>query len=401
MPILTGYNAFQGLHWETGSVRNYFEFTGVKAPHTGRPYSEALLMGVSGGAVMGYFSFAYEGYDPHVVILTRNTFDPLDTMLARLGVVQTVRQTSRPDTGLTNLLDILDDGLPAIVWADMYSLPYNALPFDTGMWAMMPVLVFGYDSEVDTVWIADRSRAPLTVTTAELAAARSRVSNFKQRIVTLDHPDPDKLPGAVLAGVWDCIRLYTEAPPKGARTNFGLAAYDHWADLLTKPKPRMSWAKQFPPGARLLAGLTSTFNHVAIFGKDGNGERDLFAKFLGEAAAILNKPALNRAGEQFRQAGRAWDQLGLALLPDSVALLGETRELMLRRHHLFLSRGNDALAEIIQIDARLNTLKLAAGNAFPLDAAGVADMQEDIRDHVRTIRAIETEAVAALRRVVT
>jgi hypothetical protein len=358
-------------------------------------------MGVSGGVVMGYFSFAYEGYDPHVVILTRNTFDPLDTMLARLGVVQTVRQTTRPDKGLTNLLDILDDGLPAIVWADMYSLSYNALPFDTGMWAMMPVLVFGYDSEVDTVWIADRSRAPLTVTTAELAAARSRVSNFKQRIVTLDHPDPDKLPGAVLAGVWDCIRLYTDAPPKGARTNFGLAAYDHWADLLTKPKPRMSWAKQFPPGARLLAGLTSTFNHVAIFGKDGNGERELFAEFLGEAAAILNKPALNRAGEQFRQAGRAWDQLGLALLPDSVALLGEIRELMLRRHHLFLSRGNDALAEIIQIDARLNTLKLAAGNAFPLDAAGVADLQEDIRDHVRTIRAIEAEAVETLRRAVT
>jgi hypothetical protein len=61
MPKLKDYNQFNGRHWETGTVHNYFAYTGVKAPHTGQPYSEALLMGVSGGAVMGYFSFAYEG----------------------------------------------------------------------------------------------------------------------------------------------------------------------------------------------------------------------------------------------------------------------------------------------------------------------------------------------------
>ena len=68
MPILENYQQFNGRHWETGTVCNFLAYTGVKAPHTGRPYSEALLMGVSGGAVMGYFSFAYEGYDPHARI---------------------------------------------------------------------------------------------------------------------------------------------------------------------------------------------------------------------------------------------------------------------------------------------------------------------------------------------
>ena len=128
MPQLANYAAFDGLHWETGSVRNALDYAGARAPHTGLPYSEALLMGVSGGAVMGYFSFAYEGYEPHVVILTRNTFDPMDTLLARLGIVQTVRQTARADKGVANLVDTLADGSPAIIWADMYSLPYNALP---------------------------------------------------------------------------------------------------------------------------------------------------------------------------------------------------------------------------------------------------------------------------------
>jgi hypothetical protein len=232
MPLLDSYEQFDGLHWETGSVRNYLAAVGAKAPHTGRPYTEALLMGISGGAVMGYFSFAYAGYDPHVVILTRNTFDPLDTLLARLGIVQAVQQTSKPERAVANLTEALTDGTPAIVWADQYTLPYNALPPDAGMWAMLPILVYGYDQQQDTVWIADRARVPLTVTTAELAAARARAKNAKYRLLTLDHPDPEKLRSAVTAGIWDSIKLYTEAPPKGAAHNFGFAAYRHWAELL-------------------------------------------------------------------------------------------------------------------------------------------------------------------------
>lgn len=133
MPTLKNYNQFDGLHWETGTVRNYYDYVGVLAPHTNKPYSEAMLMGISGGAVIGYFSFAYEGYDPMARILTRNTFNPLDTLLERLGAVQERKQTSSPEKGVANLIDTLEDGRPAIVWADLFSLPYNALPYDEGM----------------------------------------------------------------------------------------------------------------------------------------------------------------------------------------------------------------------------------------------------------------------------
>lgn len=85
MPTLTDYQHFAGRHWETGSVHNHWAYRRFVAPHTKQPYSEALLMGISGGIVMGYFSFAYAGYEPHVAILTRNTFDPWDTLLTRLS----------------------------------------------------------------------------------------------------------------------------------------------------------------------------------------------------------------------------------------------------------------------------------------------------------------------------
>jgi hypothetical protein len=85
MTLLQNYNQFDGLHWETGTVRNFWDYRGVRAPHTDQAISEALLLGISGGIVMGYFSFAYEGYDPMARILTRNTFDPWVTMLSRRG----------------------------------------------------------------------------------------------------------------------------------------------------------------------------------------------------------------------------------------------------------------------------------------------------------------------------
>ena len=105
MPILANYHHFAGRHWETGSVHNFYAYRGVKAPHTGQPYSEALFMGISGGAVMGYFTFAYTGFDPHIALLARNTFDPLNTMLARLGMVQEVIQTGKPEKAVRNLVD--------------------------------------------------------------------------------------------------------------------------------------------------------------------------------------------------------------------------------------------------------------------------------------------------------
>jgi len=145
MPTIANYNQFSGTHWETGSVRNFFAQRGFSAPHNGEPYSEALLLGVSGGVVMGYFTFLYKGYDPQCNILTRNTFDPLEKMLSRLGVVQYVEHTRKPQRAEDILVDTLQEGQPAISWADMWSLPYNALPWDEGMWGAFPLVVYGYE----------------------------------------------------------------------------------------------------------------------------------------------------------------------------------------------------------------------------------------------------------------
>ncbi len=396
---LSDYNEFNGRHWETGSVRNFWAYRGVKAPHTGAPFSEAFLLGVSGGIVMGYFPFAYEGYDPEVHILTRNTFDPLDTMLSRLGVVQHIQQTASAEKGLRNLQEALSEGTPAIVWADLFSLPYNILPRDDEMWGMFPLLVYGYDEAADTVWIADRAQVPLTISTAELAAARARVKKTKFRLVTLDPPQPEKLKTAVQAGLWDTIKLFTEKPPKGSRHNFGFAAYRHWAEMLVKPTGRGSWAAEYAPGRALYAVLTSAFTDIALFGKADWADRDLYADFLLEAAALLGKPALADIAPQFRASALAWAELGRALFPDDAPLLGETRELLQRRHDVFRTQGSAALAEIEAINGRLAAIKHTVAQEFPLSSAETAVLRQNIRAHVLTIHDIEKEAITTLQAI--
>ena len=397
MPILADYEQFNGRYWETGTVANHWAYRGVVAPHTGEPYSEALLLGVSGGIVMGYFVFAYKGYDPMARILTRNTFDPLDRMLSRLGVVQHIQQTASAEKGVANLVNALDEGVPPIVWADLFSLSYNGEVYDEGMWGMMPLVVYGYDEVTDEVLIADRARVGVSVTTGELAAARGRVKKTKNRVLTLDAPLDEKLVTAVQAGIWDTIKLFTEKPPKGSKNNFGFAAYQHWAKMLTKSKGRGSWAKEFPAGRPLLAGLMSAFTDINTFGKVGFAERDVYAAFLDEAAIILENSAFNQVADQFRESAKAWDALSLALLPDDVELLQETRQLMLRKRDLFLNGGNEAIPEMATIETRLAEIKTAVSAEFPLDEAGVVALKENIAANVIQIHDSEQEAITALQ----
>jgi hypothetical protein len=402
MPVLSNYHEFEGLHWETGTVRNHWAYRQIKAPHTGKPYTEALLMGISGGIVMAYFPFLYEGSDPQARILTRNTFDPLPRMLERMGVVQTVEQTGRPARARQNLLNALEEGIPPIVWAYAYTLPYNGslMPFDEPMWWMFPIVVYGYDEVSNTAWFADRARVPLTATTQQLDAARARIKKDKFRLVTLDPPSESKLAAAVQMGIWDCIKLFTEAPPKGGKDSFGFNAYHRLAEVLTRPKHRLSWEKDFPPGRAMVSGLVWMFNDIMTFGKDGSAERDLYAAFLDEAAVILHKPTLKDVAQLFRASGEAWCELATLLLPDEVAPFKETRELILRRHHLFLEQGNAAIPEMQAINERLRELKAQVSADFPLDAAGAAAHRARIAEQVTRLSALEREAIGELQAAV-
>ena len=395
---------FTGRHWETGSIHNALTLQGVKAPHTGEPYSEALLLGVSGGIAFGYFTFEYKGYLPHVAMLTRNTFNPFSTMLERLGIAQDVQQTSKPDIAKKNLQDTLASGLYPLAWADQFSLPYNDLTSDAAMWGMMPLLVVASDGKYVT--IADRSSQPLNVSMADLTKSRGRVKEDKYRLMTLDAPQPTKLAGAVQKGISQAIALFTEKPPRGARNNFGFAAYAKLAELLVNMRNKHSWERQFAPGVRMYHALAGSpvqpgaYHWVNTWVTADGADRDLYADFLVEAAQILKKPALKESAEKFRQSYQLWLKFAEALLPDAVPILGESKKLIQKKHDLFIQKGETALPEIKQINARLNELLEQSKTDFPLSDVQAAELRANLRDILLKISTVEQTAVDLLQNAI-
>jgi hypothetical protein len=392
---------FTGRHWETGSIHNALALQGIKAPHTDEPYSEALLLGVSGGIAFGYFTFEYKGHLPHVALLTRNTFDPFTTILERLGIPQDVQQTNKMNIAEKNLQDTLDTGLYPLVWADYFSMPYNDLKSDHGMWGMMPIL--GIKSDGKTVTVADRSSKPLGVSMESLTRARGRVKEDKYRLMTLDAPQPTKLAGAVHKGICQTIKLFTEQPPKGARDNFGFAAYDKLANMLVNIRNKQSWERYFAPGVRMYHALAGSpvqpgmYDWVNIWGSADGAERGLYADFLNEAAVILKKPAIKESAEKFRESHALWLKFADALLPDDVPLLGESKSLIQKKYDLFVNEGNEALPEIKKCNARLRKLLEESESDFPLTQAESADFRADLWDILMKISDVEQEAVDLLQ----
>ncbi len=399
MPVLDNYSEFAGRHYETGTLRDALAWEGVRAPHSGEPLSEALLLGISGGIAFGYFTFQYQGYPPHLVLLTRNTFDPLPTLCERLAIPQDLRQTASANKGAANLRDALADGHAAIVMADSFSLPWTLLPHDERNWAMIPLLVYGLDEE--NAWIAGPSSQPLVIPAATLAAARGRVKKERFRVTTLGVPDFSRLESAVEAGLRQCHSLFTEGPPRGSANNFGLLALERWAQLLTNTRNKQSWARYFAPGRDLMMALAGNhtqpgaFGFIELWGFDGM-ERAACADFLDEAATILDRPALREVGETLRRSHAQWRELARMLLPDEVPALAETRQLLQRRFALLDEQGMDALPEMRRCHERQSQLFDELSADFPMTDAELTAFREGLAAQVLAIHATESEAMAQL-----
>ena len=393
-----------GRHWETGSIHNALAMQRVKAPHTGKPYSESLLLGVSGGIAFGYFTFEYKGFLPHVALLTRNTFNPFPTILERLGIAQDVQQTNKPETAEKNLLETLGSGLYPILWADQFSLPYNCLPADEPMWGMMPVLAL--ESDGKSVSVADRSSQPLHISMTELTKARGRVKEDKYRLMTLDVPQPAKLAGAVHKGICQTISLFTEEPPRGGRQNFGFAAYEKLAELLVNTRNKQSWERFFAPGVRMYHALAGSpvqpgaYHWINTWGSADGAERGLYADFLMEADQILKRPLLKDAAEKFLESHKLWLAFADALLPNDVPIFGESKKLIQKKDNLFVEKGESALSEIKKINTRLNELLKQSESDFPLSNAEAADFRANLRNILLKIKTVEEQAVDLLQRAI-
>ena len=393
------YLLLGGAHPDTHAITGVLANRGLLDPDTGRPLSEAMVLGVGGGLGAGYILWAFKAHDQRSLVLGfRNSWQYPDRwalkVCDRLGVPAAMHETSSPRRADQELRAAVGQGVPVIVWADQQLLGYRHLPAWLEGLGGPPVTVYGVDERVGVALVDDRNRAPLTVPLDALAAARARVGSYKHRQLVLDAPaaelDTDGLRKAVREG------LAEQVEHLGKRSDsFALPAFRKWARLLTGSGNAKAWPTVFADRAGLFDACLSVYENLEPVGWGGGNLRGLYAEFLDEAAGLLGISALGRAAASYREAAARWHEVAEVAVPAGREPFAEARRLTGQLQDQ-VERGDAAQAEAAATAAALWALRDRWRPQFPGDDADVDALLSTMAAAVTAACVAEEAALASL-----
>lgn len=398
---LPRFRPFTARQSEAGALRAVLDYLGVRAPHSGEAFTEAMLFGLGGGIGFSYFVFEYRSARLKTLTLgTRITTleessrpQFVQTICDRIGAPTRVLHPTTVSAANQGVRKALAQGIPPIVWVDLSGPPYH-FPA-TAEYAA--AVLYGWKG--DQVFLAGRSRRPIPMRRRAFEAARSSVGVPKSRAVLVSAPDHEV---GLSTSLLSALRETRDQMARGIdvgpfRGNFGLTALEKWAGLLTDPADRKGWPRFFPLGRDLLAALLAVFVQIEMRGRGGGAFRALYADFLEEAAVILRRRKLAEAAEPFRRSARAWRSLARAALPNAVPQLRELREITLAREAQLAREGAAGLSRAIEITEQARRLRRSLEDEFPMQTDEVLDLLSGLRQRVLKVHALEAAALQALR----
>ena len=152
------------------------------APHTGKPYTEAMLLGIGGGIGANYWTFEMRT-DPILVLGWRHVWETftnfLDKLSRRVGATPTFKETGSAARAEVNLREALGSGHAAVVWLDQRSIPYFFMPDHTAGFFPCVQTVVGMDEPRGEVLLDGRAATPLPVPQATFARSRAAIAPSK------------------------------------------------------------------------------------------------------------------------------------------------------------------------------------------------------------------------------
>ena len=393
------YRLTGGVHPDTHAIAGVLANRGLVDPHTGRPLSEAMVLGVGGGLGAGYILWEFKAHDLRSLVLGfRNSWQYPDRWAlktcARLGVPAGLRETGSSQRAEQELRAAVGQGVPVIAWADQQLLGYRHLPAWLEGYGGHPVTVYGIDERAGVALVDDRNRAPLTVPLTALAAARARVVSYKRRLLVLDAPaaelDLERLRAAVRDG------LAEQVEHLGQRSDsFSLPAFRKWARLLTDTGNAKAWPRVFADRVSLFDACLSVYENLEPSGWNGGHLRGLYAAFLDEAAALLEAPVLGGAAAAYREAAARWHEVAEVALPGDVEPFAEARRLT-DRLQAQVERGDAGRDQAAATAASLWALRDRWRPEFPADDERVAALLAELAAAVGAACQAEEAALAAL-----
>ena len=382
------------------ALRILLTHQGVRAPHTGEPFSEAMLFGLAGGIGIGVFAFYYQKEDHASFFLAgRHQWHDdaayLDEALQRFGFKPVIQETAGAKAAEQQLRSALVSG-PCIAWVDMAELPHRAMPKEFSGGGYHVVVVYRINED-GTALIGDLTDAPISIPLVDLARSRARIKKQKHRLLSLNAVPANgnlDLKALVQAGLRRCHEVLQHPTLPGMKSNGKLEALKTWAQRLHGSKDKESWDAIFKPGANLWRGLTWIYDCIENYGTGGGLCRPLFAEFLQESGSALKDSKLTALGEQYAALGRQWSELAESALPDDVPLTRAAKELCIRRRELM--HDGAPVDEVRAVWQELGELAKQASLQFPLSATECATLRAQLQQRVLALYEGEVAAQVAL-----
>jgi hypothetical protein len=388
---------FPGNIAATTALRILLANAGVRAPHTGEPFSEAMLFGIAGGIGAGMFSFLYEKEDfASFYVAGRHLFqddtDYLKEACQLLGVKPVIQESAGARAAEKQLRAALANKPPCIAWVDLAHLPHRAMPVAASGGGYHVITVYALNEEEGTALIGDLTDQPISIPLADLAASRARIKKQKHRLLSFPPAaSPKELAPLVLAGLRKCHDSLRGKSGKWKQKNFQLEAFRVWAVRMHGSNDKERWDRVFTPGGRLWNGLTAINQYIDHYGTGGGLCRPIFADFLAEAAEALGEPRYGALAERYAEIGRGWSALADAALPDHVPVLRQAKELLARKAEI--THGGGQPEEIRSIWKQLGDLGDQVRKEFPLSESECADLRAGLQKRIMALYEAEETAL--------
>ncbi len=302
---LGGYRHLRGVHCVSMSLRN------LSAHYAGVRWSEALCFGLGAGL---NFTYLREPGSPFFLCMGRGS-DMEEHFADALGIHLEIYRSQDGEVAWEHLRSLLDRGLLAVIEADMFHLPYmvQSLGLMPGVhFGGHKLLPVGHDPARGTVDVCDYAWAPpFTLSREQLGRARGSrecPEPPSHRCFVFRFPEP--------------LTPLTEAVPMALRTMVRQMRYPflHFNGLPAIEK----FCRQVARWGRVMKGEELRVNtELTAFmlekaGTGGGNFRNLYHRFLREAADLLEAPGLEQAAGTYRRLAGAWREVA-ALLGEAAA----------------------------------------------------------------------------------
>jgi hypothetical protein len=278
------------------------------------------------------------------------------------------------------------------VWIDAQEIGYWHFPGRFSGREGYPVVVT--DERDGRFFIDDRNSAPLSINEETMRAARGRVTSYRNRLVTFETSAQIPLhivAEAIEAGLEDQVRhLGSDSD------SFSLPAWRKWARLLTDTKHKKGWGNAFADQKGLFGTLLTIYENVESSGFGGGSLRGLYAGFLDEAGDLIDRPALRRVSDAYRDLDKQWVNLAERAAPSAEEPFSRARKLIDSLHEQVLD-GGDAERRAAHLTAEeLWRLREAHDDEPLFDAPTLKGLLEELGRDIHALYEAERHAVAEL-----